>query len=414
MSSTTTPNMNLVIPTTGSQPGPQYANNINGSLSTIDAHNHTPGYGVAIPVSGLSIQTGLPFNNNPALSLQASVYTAQGSLATNQAVYVQGVDLYYNDGNGNVIQLTNNGSISGSAGNISGLVSPAAVTYGSGVFTFQSDSTGPTAGNIDAASIVIRKAVASSPGITLTAPSALSSDYSLTLPAAPPATNRIMTIDPSGNIGALDMAGDQLTTNVTTGKLDFNYEISGGNILNILNTNAGLFLADATNAFGISFGGGRINGLNTAFLDGAQLLFGSSGALNSSAVGLYKDPTAQDALWFQWGTNPGTAYPIVTSQFTGVRNSHILFGRISSSGSTLSGAGFSSTRTGTGQYTISYLSSFSLQPSVVCTAVLNNSTVPCIVSLTGINNGSQFSIQIVTSSGVLADADFNFQVIGSP
>src|ERR1017187_1394661 len=92
------PNMNLPIPTVSADPGPDWALNLNACLSAIDGHNHTSGQGVAIPPSGLNINTSLPMNNNSLTTVQSVVFTPQVSLATLDAVYVSGLDLFYNDG----------------------------------------------------------------------------------------------------------------------------------------------------------------------------------------------------------------------------------------------------------------------------------------------------------------------------
>ena len=199
---TTSPNMSLTIPGVGTEAGPAYATDVNNSLTLIDQHNHTPGYGVQIPVGGLNIQGTLTFNNNVATALQATQYQAQSSLSLLQSVYVKGVDLYYNDGNGNTIQLTLLGNVNtSSSGGFTGLVAPAAAIYSSGTFKFQSNTGLVEAANLDAASVTIRKTTASSAGITLAAPSALASDYTLTLPATAPSSLSFVTEDTSGNLG---------------------------------------------------------------------------------------------------------------------------------------------------------------------------------------------------------------------
>lgn len=202
--STTTSNMGLTLPTVGVEPGPDWASELNSSLSTVDSHNHSPGQGVPITPDGLSISSDLSFLSNNALSLRSMRFTPQLSpLALGSdlgCLYEAGVDLYYNDGNGNQIRLTQSGSIAGASGNITNLTSPASVTYVSGTpaFVFQSDTS--TAANLDAGALTIRKLTASSPGIKLTAPSGLSGSYSLTLPAAPPASRSPLQMDSSGNV----------------------------------------------------------------------------------------------------------------------------------------------------------------------------------------------------------------------
>jgi len=68
----TDPNMGFTNPTpgvtTGGSPSYTYANNISSALTTIGAHNHTPGgsNGVQVPTAGLNINADLTFNGNSA------------------------------------------------------------------------------------------------------------------------------------------------------------------------------------------------------------------------------------------------------------------------------------------------------------------------------------------------------------
>lgn len=226
------PNMNLPVPVVGQEPGPQYASDINACMSLLDAHNHTPGSGVSITPNAIDINADLPINGNNLTSIRAARFSAQGtpipaSPPDLNEVYVAGVDLYYNDGNGNIIRMTQSGSVAGASGSISGLVSPASATYvpGSSTFVWQSDAN--IAANMDNGSVIIRKLTVSSPGITISAPVALASDYTINLPAAPPAANSFMTIDNSGNITAtiptshgISVANQVLKSTGTTVGLD--------------------------------------------------------------------------------------------------------------------------------------------------------------------------------------------------
>ena len=58
---TTSTYMNLPISTIGVDSGLSWEYNLNSALTILDAHNHTPGYGNQIPVSGLNINANLPF-----------------------------------------------------------------------------------------------------------------------------------------------------------------------------------------------------------------------------------------------------------------------------------------------------------------------------------------------------------------
>lgn len=206
MPSTMTPNMSLTLPSVGTEPGPAYALDVNSSLSTVDQHDHTSGNGVPVPSAGLNINTDLPFGNNNLTLVRSMRFNPQGSplsLGTDLGcLYESGVDLYYNDGNGNQVRITASGSVAGATGSITGLVSPASASYSAGAQTFTWQSNSNVAANMDFRSAILRNNSVSSNGITLAAPSSLPSNYSLTLPSSLPASQSFMTLDSSGNIAA--------------------------------------------------------------------------------------------------------------------------------------------------------------------------------------------------------------------
>lgn len=193
--------MSMPVPVPSVDFGPDWANNINACLSIIDGHNHALGTGVQVTPAGLNINVDLPMNDNNLTTTRSVRFTAQGAPLSLPAdldcIYVSGVDLYYNDGAGNEIRLTQGGSIAGSNGSITGLVPPASASYALGTFVFQSAVNTPA--NIDVGSVIIRNVTAGSNGITVSAPNALASNYTITLPLLPSST-AFMRISPSGTI----------------------------------------------------------------------------------------------------------------------------------------------------------------------------------------------------------------------
>lgn len=198
---TTSPNMNLTIPTVSQEPGPDYASDINSSLSVIDAHDHSTGKGVQITPAGLNINSDLSLGANNATQARSLRFNAQPSpisgISDLGCIYESGVDLYYNDGSGNQIRITQSGGVAGSPGSITGLVAPATVTYVAPTFVFQSGVN--IAGNLDGRNLVLRNSTASSNGLTLSPPNAIASDYTITMPTLP-GSQSIMTLDASGAI----------------------------------------------------------------------------------------------------------------------------------------------------------------------------------------------------------------------
>jgi len=205
-----TPNMGMLLPIVSTTVGPLYAFENNQAFSVIDSHNHAPGNGAPIPTSALSIDADLPINSFNVTLIRSSRYTSNVSplsLPSDiRSVYVVGGDLYYNNGIGQQIQITAGAALNATTvGGIGGdyATSSASVFYTSFSSTFTFWSAVNTPAIIDVGPITIREVALSPFGITLNSPSALSADYSLTLPNALPASTKIMTLDNAGNIAAV-------------------------------------------------------------------------------------------------------------------------------------------------------------------------------------------------------------------
>ena len=197
------PNMNLPVPVVSVDPGPDWANNINACLGIVDSHNHTPGQGVQITPQGLNISSDLTFQGNNATNLRSTRFTPQASPLSGGSdigcLYESGVDLYYNDGSGNQVRITQSGAVTGASGTITGLPSgTASASYSGSTFTFQSATNTPA--DMAIGPIVLGYPTASSKTITISPTSGQPSSYNLNLPSAAPANAQIMVSDGSGNL----------------------------------------------------------------------------------------------------------------------------------------------------------------------------------------------------------------------
>ncbi len=222
MALTVSPNMNLQIPGVGTEAGPTYATDINSSLSIIDQHDHSVGKGVQVNPAGILINADLPMNSNNLTLVRTVRFAPQGadpSLPSDLGIlYVVGVDIYYRDVAGNVIRITQSGSVAGSTGTITGLPSgTASAAFSAGTFIFQAATL--TGANIDGASYILRNNIASSFGLTLQPPNAMAADYSITLPVLP-VTTSFVTIDTSGNMGASIPVSGGITGSNLTNSID--------------------------------------------------------------------------------------------------------------------------------------------------------------------------------------------------
>lgn len=201
-----TPNMNLSLPVVGGELGPQYAFDINAAFGKVDTHNHTNGNGIPITPAGINVSSDLPFLGNNATQLRSTRWNSQSGVLSGPndllCAYVVGADLYYNDGNGNSVRMTESGGVAGSPGSISNLTSPASASYVSANSTFVWQSAANTPANLDAGSVIFRNIMANSNGVTVNAPNSLTANYDLQWPAGLPGAQSFVTLDASGNLAA--------------------------------------------------------------------------------------------------------------------------------------------------------------------------------------------------------------------
>lgn len=195
-----TPLMSLPNPVPGSDPGPDYADNLYNALNILDGHNHSVGSGNQIGPSGLLINADLPFGSNNATLLRSVRFTPQVAPISGASdlgcLYESGVDLYYNDGNGNQVRITSGGSVNATSSGISS--GTATASFSGGVLIVDSNTNTPA--NIQCGSLLIGTNTVSPNFVTLSSPNALAANYSLLLPTALPGAQSFTTIDASGNI----------------------------------------------------------------------------------------------------------------------------------------------------------------------------------------------------------------------
>lgn len=213
------PNMNLPVPIVDVDPGPDWANNVNACLGILDQHNHSPGQGVQITTNGININADLALNSNN-LTLVNSVrfnnlLSTLSGVAPNLGVIYQATNnLYFNDGVGNVVQLTKAGSVNATSSGISS--GTATASFSGGVLVVDANVNTPA--NVQGASFLFGNNISGSNYLTLQPPNAMGSSYSVTLP--PPnstGTTAFLTYDTSNNIGVLTGNGGITGANIAVG-----------------------------------------------------------------------------------------------------------------------------------------------------------------------------------------------------
>lgn len=211
--------MNLVIPTVGSEQGPQYGFDINSSFTLVDQHDHTPGKGVQITPAALNINADVDFNSHSILNALTITMANSGTAAASGpalSIALGGEspprqDLWYTDDTGAQIQITKNGIVNVVASAIPG------ESYAAGTFfwTQAQDSLPTTPANFDIGNIILRPNTALTTfGVQLQPASAIASQYSINLPLIPVA-KRILTLDTSGNMVA-DTTVDNSTVEIVS------------------------------------------------------------------------------------------------------------------------------------------------------------------------------------------------------
>jgi len=333
--------MNLIIPGVGTESGPTYAFDVNSSLSLIDQHDHSPGRGVKITPAGLNINATLNINQNILENVSAldfyftsssSVSSVAGSLSVAVGSGTGSGDLYFTDGNGTQIQVTKSGSLNVVASSIPG------ETYSSGTFIWTQDQSSlpTTPANFDIGSITLRPNVAATTnGVTLSPPSAISSAYTINLPALP-ATNSIQFIDSSGNMTTQQyLTNTNIADNTITGAKVTANTLDASKIINntvgltqlatsVLQWNSSVFNASGTftvpsnvnSLLVLGCGGGAGGGSGAAATTTGNGTTGGAGGSGSVPSLLYVPVTPAEVLTVTIGAGGagGAAVASTTSQ----------------------------------------------------------------------------------------------------
>lgn len=201
-----TPFMTLTLPGVGAggTPGTTWASYLNTALTTIDLHDHTSGKGTQVPTAGLSIDADLDFNTNGILDTEfVQLSTLVAKPTPTVTLYSKGVDLYFQDGSGNEVRITQSAALAGSAssgfGGDYGLGDELA-TYSdlTKTYSFLQDTSPSVPAKLYSADISIGEATTSPNVITIKSPTSLAASYNLTLPTALPASTKKLQVSSSG------------------------------------------------------------------------------------------------------------------------------------------------------------------------------------------------------------------------
>lgn len=208
------------LPTVSVTPGPNYANSINAFLEAlqdvVEAKVTPAGFDMNSDLSFLSSGgTAYRAKDLLATSFRSQSATLNTTTYANSAYFANG-NFYVNDGSGNAIQLTSGGAL-----NAAGLSGITGSGYGSGGVEVKWDSGNlryelkSGSGSNDFADLLVddvRLNDGSNNYVTLSA-QAMGADYTVTLPAAAPASTSIVTMASTGTLNTTrDPSVDTITT----------------------------------------------------------------------------------------------------------------------------------------------------------------------------------------------------------
>lgn len=226
-----TTNMALTLPTEDGSDG-LWDSLLNDALELIDAHDHSTGKGVTVKTAGLQINADLTFGGYAATALKAAAFSAVATTAVSalsKALFVNTADseLYWRTSGGVNVKLTsgtslNTALIGGFTGDYGGGDEEAEFTSSSGIFDFRVAAT--ERAYVDCSDIrLFEKSTGITNAVKLKSPASLAASYTVTFPAAVPASTSVvqmsstgvLTASPSGNIatsgtvatGALTVTG---------------------------------------------------------------------------------------------------------------------------------------------------------------------------------------------------------------
>lgn len=226
----TSPNMNMPVPVVGVDPGSDWATNIDACLSVVDSHNHTSGQGVPITPQAININADLPFNGNNLTTARSVRFSPQSGTISNAAdlgcLYENGVDLYYIDGAGNQVRITQGGSVTGASGTITGLPSgTASAAFAGSTFTFQSATNTPASMNFGP--VTLGQAIASGKNVNISLSGSQPANYNLILPLALPAMQSAFVSDASGNESFVTLQATTYTPTLVAGTGGSGFSVAG-------------------------------------------------------------------------------------------------------------------------------------------------------------------------------------------
>lgn len=208
--------MGIVPPVVSTTEGPLWAEEINNILTDVIAnHNHQPAQdgGVQLTQDALNITANLSLNGHQLTNVNAvGLQTLNTSASGSNRIYNNSGDLWYKDGNGANVRITQNGSLAAASfGGISGLsgTQGSATFAGLSTFVWKKDATAYATMENGPVKVYSGNDAAPTAGTTLVGTDGLASDitmslspFNLQLPQVLPPNQSFLTLTTGGQITA--------------------------------------------------------------------------------------------------------------------------------------------------------------------------------------------------------------------
>jgi len=221
----TLPNMSLITPTLGGDSG-TWDDKINACFVLIDSHDHTPGKGVKVPVAGLNINDNISLAGSYALqniySLDFSAVSAPNTGTKRLFVSSSDNELYWRTNSGSNVKLTlgtsiNTTLVGGIVGDYSSVGAEVAFDDANKRYTFK-DQSSPSKKWARLASGPVRiyeYNTTESVYVEHAVDAALAASYTVTWPAALPASTLPLQISAAGVVSTPDSITLPTNGNIT-------------------------------------------------------------------------------------------------------------------------------------------------------------------------------------------------------
>lgn len=205
---TTYMGMQLATPQTTT--GPLWAQMINDALEVLDAHDHTSGNGAPISWRSITVDGDVDLDEHRMIgvkNIRPAANTATPAFDSDDfgVIYSVAGELYWRDGQGNSVQITASGGVSGTSGAITNMGTDQAVVYSdlADAMLFVNNTADYSGMVLITAGMDIYPATAdmrTGNRVRIQADD-VSESYVLQLPAETPDALRLVTFDEEGYLG---------------------------------------------------------------------------------------------------------------------------------------------------------------------------------------------------------------------